>query len=132
MKRIFRTFSVFAGLILACAAFSAPVGAATLTKSFVFSNGNVLDINSYRKITLVSGVLNVTNASGNLNTTDFPDAGGVVLAKITASAGFASTWQLYNGVYYNVDHATRVFCNVSDSVIVWLATGGETISGDGC
>lgn len=136
MKRIFRTLSLLVGAILACAAISAPVAAQALTDNYKFSNGNTLNISHVRGIAKSGNNLAVLSATGNWNTTDYPDAAGTVYSAITSRSDFPNrfvTWSVSGliGAFMQASVADSTRCSGTNTVVLWTWAGTDSFA-DGC
>jgi hypothetical protein len=122
-----------AKLIVACLlAFCGFANAGTLAESFVFNNGNTLDITHIRKIGCSANLTSVTYFTGGLSYTDLPDTSCTVFNKIKTSANFSKSFVPWGSDYLNVDVTDSVRCNAStQTLIIWTYGGSEQFS-DGC
>ena len=141
MKRIFRTLSLIAGVILSCAAFSAPVGAATLVNQFTTSDGAVsFSVEDVAKFQFGGGQITQVFSDGNCNGAlgicylALPDASGNVAAKIKANAYFVAhfIYNSANGYYYNPSSFKSVICDATNGTTIrYLGNAAERLN-DGC
>lgn len=134
MKRIFRAFSVLTLSILACAALSAPVGAATLSNNFKDINGKVFQTETVLSIEKVGTAINIRDTAGSVHS--YVDNGsGSVMSAVLASAYVTSHYVQVPGQskYMHTTNATEVICySGTQTAFSYPGTTPAEFFADGC